>query len=123
MACPLLEGRLEGAHRLLLNVTGGGDLGLLEVNQAVELVSRTVDADANIIFGAVIDPALSGGRVKVTLVATGFGDIPPASLSPRPEQISERAPASQASGQAPALASREEDTLREMPPFLHFRRS
>ncbi|MDW8392087.1 MAG: cell division protein FtsZ [Oscillochloridaceae bacterium] len=73
-ACPLLEGRLEGARRLLLNITGGNDLGLLEVHSAAELAARSIDPDANIIFGATIDPTLTSGLVKVTLVATGFAD-------------------------------------------------
>jgi cell division protein FtsZ len=77
MACPLLEGRLEGTRRLLLNVSGGEDLGLLEVQRAAELVGRTVDAEANIIFGAVIDPSLTGGQVRVTLVATDFSVTTP----------------------------------------------
>ncbi|MFQ3664288.1 MAG: cell division protein FtsZ, partial [Chloroflexaceae bacterium] len=69
-----VQGRLEGARRLLLNITGGNDLGLLEVHNAAELVARTIDPDANIIFGATIDPTLTSGLVKVTLVATGFAD-------------------------------------------------
>lgn len=74
MACPLLEGRLEGARRLLLNVAGGDDLGLLEVNQAAEMVTRILDPQANIIFGATLDPALTGGPVKVTLIAADIRD-------------------------------------------------
>ncbi|NWF81355.1 MAG: cell division protein FtsZ [Chloroflexi bacterium] len=76
MACPLLEGRLEGARRLLLNITGGNDLGLLEVHRAAELVARAVDPDANIIFGATIDPGHGSDLVKATLVATGFSERP-----------------------------------------------
>ncbi len=72
MACPLLEGRLEGSSRLLFNISGGEDLGLFEVHRAAELVSSAVSADANIIFGASIDPKLNNGQVKVTLVAAGF---------------------------------------------------
>lgn len=82
-ACPLLEGRLEGARRLLLNITGGNDLGLLEVHNAAELVARTIDPDANIIFGATIDPTLTSGLVKVTLVATGFADVEAPETLPR----------------------------------------
>ena len=84
MACPLLEGRLEGARRLLLTITGGEDLGLLEIQRAAEIVASLVDPDANIIFGAVIDPSFTTGQVRVTLVATGFSlnEAPP-SLAPR----------------------------------------
>lgn len=74
MACPLLEGQIEGARRLLLNFSGGPDLGLLEVNRAAELISRTIDAEANIIFGTTIDPQAPDDLVKVTLVASGFND-------------------------------------------------
>lgn len=77
MACPLLEGGLEGARRLLFNITGGEDLGLIEVQGAAELLMRRVHPDANIIFGAIIDPSLNGGYVKVTLVAAGFDESRP----------------------------------------------
>jgi cell division protein FtsZ len=89
MACPLLEGRVEGARRLLLNLTGGEDLGLFEVNRAAELVSRVIDSEANIIFGAMIDPGLQGGKVKATLVATGFSGAPAAKAPPRRPALSE----------------------------------
>ena len=52
---PLLETSIEGAGGVLINITGGKDLGLLEINEAAELVQKSVDPDANIIFGAVID--------------------------------------------------------------------
>lgn len=76
MSCTLLEGRIEGARRLLLHIAGGEDLGILEVSNAVEAISRTIDREANVIFGAMIDPTLPKGKVKATLVATGF-DIGP----------------------------------------------
>jgi cell division protein FtsZ len=57
---------------VLFNVTGGEDLGILEVYEAADIVSKQVDPDANIIVGAVIDPSYAAGEVKVTLIATGF---------------------------------------------------
>ena len=68
---PLLETSIEGARGVLLNITGGPDLGLFEVNAAAELVQKSADPDANIIFGAVIDEKL-GDEIFITVIATGF---------------------------------------------------
>ena len=71
VASPLLDAPLEGATRVLLNVTGGPDLTLQEVNEAAEFISRAVDPDANIIFGMVTDEHLEE-EVRVTIIATGL---------------------------------------------------
>jgi len=71
ISSPLLEQSVEGATGLLLNMTGGGDLGLFEVNEAAEIVESAAASDANIIFGAVIDEG-RGDDVQVTVIATGF---------------------------------------------------
>jgi cell division protein FtsZ len=71
ISSPLLEESVEGATGVLLNITGGKDLGLFEVNEAAEIVHSAADANANIIFGAVIDDSL-GDDIRVTLIATGF---------------------------------------------------
>jgi cell division protein FtsZ len=71
IASPLLEESVEGATGILLNITGGHDLGLFEVNEAAEVVNAASDKDSNIIFGAVIDDAM-GEDVRVTVIATGF---------------------------------------------------
>ena len=68
---PLLETSIEGARGVIINVTGGKNLGLHEVNTAAELVQRSVDTEANIIFGAVIDESLDEDIV-ITVIATGF---------------------------------------------------
>ncbi len=68
---PLLETSIEGARGVLLNITGGSDLGLLEVNAAAELVQKSADPEANIIFGAVIDESLND-ELLITVIATGF---------------------------------------------------
>ena len=68
---PLLESSIEGARGVLLNITAGPDLGIFEVNTAAELVQKSIDADANIIFGAVIDEKM-GDEMSVTVIATGF---------------------------------------------------
>jgi cell division protein FtsZ len=73
ISSPLLEGAsVNGARGVIINVTGGPDLSLVEVNEASCIVQEAADEDANIIFGAVVDPALKG-RVKITVIATGFG--------------------------------------------------
>jgi len=68
---PLLETSIDGARGVLLNITGGPDLGLFEVNTAAELVQQSADPDANIIFGAVIDENLKD-EILITVIATGF---------------------------------------------------
>jgi len=71
IASPLLEASMEGAHGVLLSISGGSDLGLFEINESATLVSDSAHPDANIIFGAVIDDAL-GDEVRVTVIAAGF---------------------------------------------------
>jgi len=71
IASPLLDAPIEGATRVLLNVAGGPDLTLQEVNQAADFISRAVDPEANIIFGMVTDPRLEE-EVRVTIIATGL---------------------------------------------------
>lgn len=69
---PLLDLSIQGARGVLLNVTGGPDMTLYEVNQAASLISAAVAPDCNIIFGAVIHPKLDE-EIRITLIATGFG--------------------------------------------------
>lgn len=69
--CPLLETTIEGAQGVILNVVGGNDLTFAEVADAAELVRSVVDASANIIFGARIDPNVQD-EVEITVIATGF---------------------------------------------------
>ncbi|MBO0713397.1 MAG: cell division protein FtsZ, partial [Acidimicrobiales bacterium] len=68
---PLLEASIEGARGILLNIAGGNDLGLFEVNEAAEIIHGVAHPDANIIFGSVIDEAM-GDEVRVTVIAAGF---------------------------------------------------
>jgi cell division protein FtsZ len=72
IASPLLEVSIDGAKGVLINVVGGEDLGILEVYEAADIVAKAVDPEAQIIFGAVIDPNFPPGQVKLTLIATGF---------------------------------------------------
>jgi len=71
---PLLETTINGAKSVLLNITGGPSLGLLEINEAAEIVAREADEDANIIFGAVIDETIKD-EIRITVIATGFEDV------------------------------------------------
>ncbi len=87
---PLLETRINGAKGVLMNITGGTDLGLLEVNEAAALIQATADPDANIIWGAGIDEEL-GDSIRITVIATGFESessrlIRPASASQQQQQ-------------------------------------
>src|SRR3982751_4129849 len=91
ISSPLLEEPVDGATGILLNITGGRDLGLFEVNEAAEIVNGASDPNSNIIFGAVIDEQM-GDEVRVTVIATGFdrgrtrsarGDIRPRDRGPR----------------------------------------
>ncbi|HXB65886.1 MAG TPA: cell division protein FtsZ [Solirubrobacteraceae bacterium] len=75
ISSPLLEESVEGATGILLNITGGKELGLFEVNEAAEIIQAAADPDANIIFGAVIDESL-GEEVRVTVIGTGFDHRP-----------------------------------------------
>ncbi|MEJ7788290.1 MAG: cell division protein FtsZ [Thermoleophilaceae bacterium] len=71
ISSPLLEQSVEGATGILLNITGGSDLGLFEVNEAAEIIQSATDQNSNIIFGAVVDDGMEDG-VRVTVIATGF---------------------------------------------------
>lgn len=82
---PLLETTIEGAKGVILNVTGGPDLGILEVKTAAELVEQAADADANIIIGAIIDENL-GDEIAITVIATGFKGNVPGPDEPEEEQ-------------------------------------
>ena len=72
---PLLETSVDGAQSILLSITGGPDLSLFEVNDAAKAVAEAAHPDANIIFGAMVDEKL-GDEVWITVVATGYGDMP-----------------------------------------------
>jgi cell division protein FtsZ len=113
VSSPLLEQSVDGATGILLNITGGTELGLFEVNEAAEVVTGAADANANVIFGAVIDETL-GDEVRVTVIATGFGG--------RPRRRRAEAPVAQiASGEAPPPPERRpepSDAELEIPSFL-----
>jgi cell division protein FtsZ len=113
VSSPLLEASVEGATGILLNITGGSDLGLFEVNEAAEVVTGAADANANVIFGAVIDDNLAG-NVRVTVIATGFDRSLRRERRERVTEEPEREPATTDRFELPA------DVL-EVPSFLRRR--
>ena len=118
ISSPLLEASIEGAHGVLLSVSGGSDLGLFEINEAARMVSDAAHPDANIIFGAVIDDTL-GDEVRVTVIAAGFdGGSPPARRTqPVTKRIAEETPlaAAVAAKQSPSSDSAEIPVTPEPP--------
>lgn len=100
VSSPLLEASIDGAHGVLVFIQGGSDLGLLEVNEAVSLVSRVVHPEANIIYGQVHDDTL-GDEFRVTVIAAGF-DPQKAAEKGLPAASQSGVPAAPRSAQAPA---------------------
>ena len=114
---PLLETTIEGAKGVLINISGGSDLGLFEINTAAELVQEAADDEANIIFGAIIDESL-GDEIMVTVIATGFnGDaIITTSLPTANEESTEDA--ANASPKMPPFPPAFDDDDLDIPSFL-----
>ena len=75
IASPLLETNIDGARAVLINVTGGADISIMDINEAANLIMEAADPDANIIFGAGIDETM-GDDVRITVIATGFEKTP-----------------------------------------------
>lgn len=72
---PLLEVSIQGAKGVLFSIAGGDDLGMLEVQDAANVITEAIDPDAKVIFGAVTDETLKKGQVRVTVIATGFPEV------------------------------------------------
>ncbi|HAF64143.1 TPA: cell division protein FtsZ, partial [Candidatus Beckwithbacteria bacterium] len=109
IASPLLETSIEGAKGMLFNIIGGTDLTMSEVNQAAEIIAKTTDADANIIFGASIDESLVD-QIKITVIATGFDET-----RQRLKDIATRTQVVQSQAQVTG-ADEEEDEPGKRPP-------
>ena len=88
IASPLLETNIDGARAVLINVTGGADISIVDINEAANLIMEAADPDANIIFGAGIDETM-GDEVRITVIATGFEKTPFPSKEParKPREI------------------------------------
>jgi cell division protein FtsZ len=69
---PLLELSIDGAKGVLFNISGSSDLGMLEINEAANIITESIDANAKVIFGAVVDDQVKKGEIHITVVATGF---------------------------------------------------
>ncbi|MGO4410168.1 MULTISPECIES: cell division protein FtsZ [unclassified Brevundimonas] len=96
IANPLLdETSLKGAKAVLVNITGGLDMTLLEVDEAANAIAAEVDGDANIIFGAAFDPALDG-KIRVSVVATGMDEAVIQKIEPQGSAFSDRRPTTHA---------------------------
>jgi cell division protein FtsZ len=111
VSSPLLEQSVDGATGILLNVTGGTELGLFEVNEAAEVVTGAADQNANVIFGAVIDDSL-GDEVRVTVIATGFG------AQRRRRRVEAAQPAAAMAGGEDERRPEPSDVDLEIPSFL-----
>jgi cell division protein FtsZ len=117
ISSPLLEESVNGATGILLNITGGKDLGLFEVNESAEIIQNAADPNANIIFGSVIDESM-GDEVRVTVIGTGFDHRPGRSVrGGRPGRSSRP-------DRGPRIEDRDRSTLEisdddiDVPPFL-----
>jgi cell division protein FtsZ len=110
VSSPLLETSMDGAHSILLSITGGHDLSLWEVNESAKAVAAAAHPDANIIFGAMIDEKLED-QVWVTVVATGFGDGRPRLRQEERSPAARRAP--ERDRPAPRVEDRDRTPLRE----------
>ena len=88
IASPLLETNIDGARAVLINITGGADISIVDINEAANLIMEAADPDANIIFGAGIDETM-GDDVRITVIATGFEKTPFPSKEParKPREI------------------------------------
>ena len=75
ISSPMLETTIDGARAVLINITGGADISIIEINEAANLIMEAADPDANIIFGAGIDETM-GDQVRITVIATGFEKTP-----------------------------------------------
>lgn len=103
ISSPLLETSINGAHGVLINVTGSMDIGLEEVEQAASLVQDAVHPDAVTIFGATFDESLED-EIRVTVIATGFAENKPEEAQPAAAQQTAAPAAQPAAPQQPAVS-------------------
>ena len=121
ISSPLLEASIEGARGILLNISGGSDLGLFEVNEAAEVIHGVAHPDANIIFGAVIDDEM-GDEVRVTVIAAGFDRWEADNAAPKRGRASSPSPTADSAPAADVFGSDDEelegDDDFDVPSFL-----
>ncbi len=131
ISSPLLETSIDGARGVLMNITGGSNLSLYEVNEAADIVSSAADIDVNMIFGAVINEELKN-EIIVTVIATGFEQSQQANAARRPQPQSASTRPNQHASAPMASRQREEDEEKilsmssldnlDIPAFLRNRR-
>ena len=120
ISSPLLETSINGASALLMNMTGGEEMSLLEMNEAAKLISEAADPEANIIWGAGTDENLSDGEVRITVIATGFDKekkeaAPAAKAAPSVDSAAYAAPAAKpAAAEQAAPARRERVVIQDL---------
>jgi cell division protein FtsZ len=121
ISSPLLEASIEGARGILLTITGGSDLGLLEVNDAAEVIQGVAHPDANIIFGTVVDDEI-GDSVRVTVIAAGFdrwdGEKSGQPAPRRADHTSMTSRTPSPTGEPDVFADGEDDEEFDVPSFL-----
>jgi cell division protein FtsZ len=121
---PLLETSIDGARGVIMNITGGSNLSLYEVNEAAEIVISASDPDVNMIFGAIIDEELKD-EIKVTVIATGFEHKSSIAVRRSPQQEtapeSPRPSSGQTSQVKPFGAGHTSSDQLEIPAFLRNR--
>jgi cell division protein FtsZ len=125
IASPLLEVSIDGAKGVLFNVTGSEDLGILEIYEAADIVAKAVDPEANIKFGAVVDPNYPSGQVRITLIATGFDTSRPSvqrtrsfsTLAQQPANANQPVAVPAAQPQSPPQRQPAQPQPRTMPSF------
>jgi len=122
----LLEISIDGAKGVLFNVSGGPDLTMSEINDAAKIITESIDPEAKVIFGAVIDEKLKKGEIKITVVATGFdGEVARKStetriqdISPVSHQVSEEKERKQPMIKPIKTAISEEENEWDVPAFI-----
>ena len=120
ISSPLLETSITGASARLMNMTGGEEMSLLEMNEAAKLISEAADPEANIIWGAGTDENLSDGEVRITVIATGFDKdkkeaAPAAKAAPSVDSAAYAAPAAKpAAAEQAAPARRERVVIQDL---------
>ena len=113
MASPLLDVPIEGATRVLLNITGGTDLTIQEVQESADFIGKMVDPEANIIFGMVTDPKMED-EVRITVIATGL----PQGTGEAEQSLEQLVEDSLAEGTPTPLVEEPPEPRVELPGFL-----
>lgn len=109
---PLLEVSITGAKGVLFSIAGGDDLGMLEVQDAANVITEAIDPDAKVIFGAVTDDTLKKGQVRVTVIATGF----PETASRAPSLFGQRTvPRKESAAEIPVIPARADRPIEKKP--------